>query len=149
MNTLAIIQARMGSSRLNGKVLFDLSGKTVIEHVVNRVRKSKLIDIPEVNWVYDHKDNQILIYSRGDLLFVFNFSPVHSFADYGIPMSPSKYKVVLNTDEYQFGGQNRIDNSIVYSTSPESGKTSQHYLRLYMPARTAIVLERQNLKKIR
>ena len=117
--------------------------------MITLVKKSKLIDIPEVNWVYDHKDNQILIYSRGDFLFVFNFSPVQSFADYGIPMSPSKYKVVLNTDEYQFGGQNRIDNSIIYSTSPESGKTSQHYLRLYMPARTAIVLERQNLKKIR
>jgi len=41
---LAIIQARMGSSRLAGKVLMDLAGKTVIEHVYNRVRTSKYID---------------------------------------------------------------------------------------------------------
>jgi spore coat polysaccharide biosynthesis protein SpsF (cytidylyltransferase family) len=41
---LAIIQARMGSSRLEGKVLMDLAGRAVIEHVYNRVKRSKYID---------------------------------------------------------------------------------------------------------
>ena len=41
---LAIIQARMGSTRLPGKVLMNLEDKTVIEHVVDRVCKSKLIN---------------------------------------------------------------------------------------------------------
>jgi len=41
--TTAIIQARIGSERLPSKVLLDLSGKTVLEHVVQRVRNSKLI----------------------------------------------------------------------------------------------------------
>ena len=40
----AIIQARMGSTRLPGKVMMDLCGYPVIEHVVNRLRKSKYID---------------------------------------------------------------------------------------------------------
>lgn len=40
----AIIQARMGSTRLSGKVMKDLEGKTVLEHVIDRVRQSKLID---------------------------------------------------------------------------------------------------------
>lgn len=40
----AIIQARMGSTRLSGKVMKDLEGKTVLEHVINRVRQSKMID---------------------------------------------------------------------------------------------------------
>jgi spore coat polysaccharide biosynthesis protein SpsF len=44
MKTVAIIQARMGSTRLPGKVLFDLAGKTVLEHVVCRCRKSNYID---------------------------------------------------------------------------------------------------------
>lgn len=39
-----IIQARMGSTRLTGKVMKDLEGKTVLEHVINRVRQSKMID---------------------------------------------------------------------------------------------------------
>ncbi len=41
---VAIIQARLGSQRLPGKVLLDIAGQTMLEHVVRRVRKSKLID---------------------------------------------------------------------------------------------------------
>ncbi len=38
MEPLAIIQARMGATRLPGKVLLDLCGKTVLHHVIDRVR---------------------------------------------------------------------------------------------------------------
>lgn len=44
MKYLAIIQARCGSSRLPGKVLKDLAGKTVIERMVERVKRSKKLD---------------------------------------------------------------------------------------------------------
>lgn len=37
---VAIIQARMGSTRLPGKVLADVSGKALIDHIVDRVRAS-------------------------------------------------------------------------------------------------------------
>jgi spore coat polysaccharide biosynthesis protein SpsF len=40
----AIIQARMGSSRLPGKVLMDLGGKTVLARVINRLRRATLIN---------------------------------------------------------------------------------------------------------
>jgi spore coat polysaccharide biosynthesis protein SpsF len=41
---VAIIQARMGSSRLPGKVLKPLAGRPVLEHVVTRVMAARLID---------------------------------------------------------------------------------------------------------
>ena len=41
MKALAIIQARMDSSRLPGKVLADLGGMSVLELMVHRLRKSK------------------------------------------------------------------------------------------------------------
>ncbi len=41
---LALIQARMGSSRFPGKVLEDLSGHPVLWQVVNRVRKARSLD---------------------------------------------------------------------------------------------------------
>ena len=44
MNTLAIIQARMSSTRLPGKVLKLLYGKAVLEHVLDRLNECKLID---------------------------------------------------------------------------------------------------------
>jgi spore coat polysaccharide biosynthesis protein SpsF len=44
MKIAAIIQARMGSTRLSGKVMKELKGKTVLSHVIERVRQSKLIE---------------------------------------------------------------------------------------------------------
>jgi spore coat polysaccharide biosynthesis protein SpsF len=40
----AIIQARMGSTRLPGKVMLKIKDKTVLGHVVERVKQSKLIN---------------------------------------------------------------------------------------------------------
>jgi spore coat polysaccharide biosynthesis protein SpsF len=42
--TVAIIQARMGSSRLPGKVLLDLAGRSVLERIVRRVQRCRLVD---------------------------------------------------------------------------------------------------------
>ena len=44
MRSIAIIQARMNSSRLPGKVMLDLCGKTVLSHVVGRVQACEAID---------------------------------------------------------------------------------------------------------
>src|SRR5438105_3742413 len=41
---LAIIQARINSTRLPAKVLLDLAGKPILSWVVERLRRSKLID---------------------------------------------------------------------------------------------------------
>lgn len=42
--TLAIIQARLGSTRFPRKALADLHGKPIIQHVVDRVKDTKGID---------------------------------------------------------------------------------------------------------
>jgi len=42
LKIVAIIQARMGSSRLPGKVLMDIGGETVLGRVVKRARRSRL-----------------------------------------------------------------------------------------------------------
>ncbi|MCX8130811.1 MAG: glycosyltransferase family protein [Clostridia bacterium] len=57
---LAIIQARMGSSRLPGKVLIELLGKTVLWHVVNRVKQSNLVDKVLVATSTNEKDDLIV-----------------------------------------------------------------------------------------
>jgi spore coat polysaccharide biosynthesis protein SpsF len=40
----AIIQARMGSTRLSGKVMKKIKGKTILHHVIERIQQSKLVD---------------------------------------------------------------------------------------------------------
>ena len=42
MNIVTVIQARMGSSRLPGKVLLPLSGKPLLMRMIERVRDSRL-----------------------------------------------------------------------------------------------------------
>lgn len=44
MSVIAIIQARMGSERLPRKVLLDIAGQSMLERVVRRVQRSRLID---------------------------------------------------------------------------------------------------------
>ena len=44
MKTIAIIQARMGSTRLPGKVLKEILGIPLLVHIVNRVKSAKGID---------------------------------------------------------------------------------------------------------
>ena len=44
MTTVAIIQARMGSSRLPGKVLERFAGRTALDHCVTRTRACPAID---------------------------------------------------------------------------------------------------------
>lgn len=44
MKTVAVIQARMGSSRLPGKVLMDIGGKSMLAHVVARAQQAHKVD---------------------------------------------------------------------------------------------------------
>ena len=44
MKNVAIIQARMGSSRLPGKVLRDINGMTMLDRVVRRVKRCQYVD---------------------------------------------------------------------------------------------------------
>lgn len=59
-----IIQARMGSTRLPGKVLKQLEGKPVLWHVIERVKQSKLVDDVIIATTTSKKDNQIVEFCR-------------------------------------------------------------------------------------
>ena len=55
----AIIQARMGSRRLSGKVLMTICGKSVLQHIIERLRFSKLIN-QIILAIPDTKENDVL-----------------------------------------------------------------------------------------
>lgn len=57
---IAIIQARMNSQRLPGKVLMDICGKKVIDHVYERVNKAKLVDKVYIATGIDHCNDPIV-----------------------------------------------------------------------------------------
>ena len=44
MRTVAILQARMGSTRLPGKVLLPLAGRPMVQHIIERVNRATTLD---------------------------------------------------------------------------------------------------------
>lgn len=56
----AIIQVRLGSSRLPRKVLLNLEGKTVLEHVISRVRKARTVEDVIVATTVNKEDLEIV-----------------------------------------------------------------------------------------
>lgn len=91
------------------------------------------------------RDNgkQILIFRRGDHLFVFNFNPQDSFSDYMFDAEVGKYISVLDTDDERFNGFNRIDDRQEHFTLCREGR---NLLSLYIPSRAAFVLQLQHEK---
>lgn len=83
-------------------------------------------------------EKQILIFTRGNYLFVFNFNPDGSFPDYRFEVKPGKYVSVLDTDDGRFSGFNRLNDREEHFTLYEYGK---NLLSLYIPARCAYVLQ--------
>ena len=79
MKRIAVVQARMGSSRLPGKVLADVAGRPMLAHLLNRLEKSRQLsgvvvattDEPEddeVAAVASELGAQVLRGSRDDVL---------------------------------------------------------------------------------
>jgi spore coat polysaccharide biosynthesis protein SpsF len=59
IRTVAIIQARMSSSRLPGKVLLDIAGEPMLMRVVQRVRRAAAVDSVMVATTTDSSDDPI------------------------------------------------------------------------------------------
>ena len=61
---IAIIQARMGSTRLPGKVLLDLAGKPMLVRDIERIQKAKNIDDIVIATTVKPADNKIISLCR-------------------------------------------------------------------------------------
>lgn len=112
--------------------------------MVKLIRDEKHFTIRALHKLWDSSEDQVLAFRRSDLVFVFNFNPTTSFSDYGVLAPAGKYKVVLDTDSTEFGGFSLNDDSLEHFTQhdPLYKKEGKEWLKLYIPARTAIVLKK-------
>ncbi len=117
--------------------------------MINLVKEEKLLEDLWIQSLIINNYDKVFAFRRRNLVFVFNFHPSNSYEGYGIQMEPSKFRIVLNTDSHAFGGFNRIDDRLTYYTVPEAGIGSNQYLKVYLPARTAIVFKKMPTAKIR
>lgn len=109
------------------------------------IKSVKDFQATPVQEIWHNDGDQVLAYGRKDLIFVFNFNPKQSFVDYGFLVSPGAYEVILNTDNVAFGGNGLADDSVVHFTiaDPLYKKEKKEWLKLYIPARTAVVLRKK------
>ena len=110
--------------------------------MIKVVKSEKRFNLTPVEEVWHNDGDQVLAFKRGKLLFVFNFSPTQSFADYGLLVEAGEYEVLLNTDAKDFGGNGLADDNVKHFTNydPLYEKVGKGWLKLYIPARSAIVL---------
>lgn len=102
-------------------------------------------NLTPVQEIWHNDGDQILAFERGNLVFVFNFSPTRSYSDYGFLVKAGEYEVVLNTDAKEFGGNGLADDSVKHFTNfdPLYEKDGKGWMKLYIPARSAVVLRKK------
>ena len=88
--------------------------------------------------LHSDEGSKVLAWLRGGLVIAMNFHPSSSFTDYRIPAAPGTYRTVLDTDRSEYGGFSRQAADISHHSMPD--KIQRHFLSLYLPSRTALVL---------
>jgi 1,4-alpha-glucan branching enzyme len=78
-----------------------------------------------------HESDKIIIFERAGVVFCFNFHPTQSFPGYFIGVDvPGKYKIILDTDDKQFGGFGLLDHNTEFLTYPENFNNRQCRLQV-------------------
>ncbi|GMI78569.1 hypothetical protein HRI_001526200 [Hibiscus trionum] len=92
--------------------------------------------------------NKVIVFERGDLVFVFNFHPENTYDGYKVGCDlPGKYRVALGSDAWEFGGHGRVAHDVDHFTSPEGipGVPETNFnnrpnsFKVLSPARTCVV----------
>jgi 1,4-alpha-glucan branching enzyme len=93
-------------------------------------------------WVsLKNESDKVIVFERGGLLFVFNFHPTNSFADYRVGVDVAgEYKIVLSSDDKQYGGFENVDVNAKFVTTPLEWNGRKNWVHVYVPSRTSIVL---------
>jgi len=111
--------------------------------MIHLFREAKLLMNPSIPSYVQNVPDQVLIFGRGDFIFVFNFSPFRSYTDYQAMVPAGRYGMVLNTDSGEFGGFNRLDEKITFIADTGSGSGSYGKIMLYLPTLTGFVLKKK------
>uniref|UniRef100_A0A453C1Z0 Alpha-amylase/branching enzyme C-terminal all beta domain-containing protein n=4 Tax=Triticinae TaxID=1648030 RepID=A0A453C1Z0_AEGTS len=92
-----------------------------------------------------HEEDKVIVFEKGDLVFVFNFHWSSSYFDYRVGcLKPGKYKVVLDSDAGLFGGFGRIHHTAEHFTSDCQHDNRPHSFSVYTPSRTCVVYAPMN-----
>jgi 1,4-alpha-glucan branching enzyme len=102
--------------------------------------ESRILDQPLIELLWEHDLQKVLVFRRADLVLAFNFHPTESYSDYAIQAPAGNYRLILDSDSPRYGGHGRLAGDQTFFTqSTDEGPR----LQLYLPTRTAIVLQKK------
>ena len=102
--------------------------------MVHYVKRERTLS-GELRQLYVDEERKVLIFSRGNSIFAFNFNPTASFEDFRFQAPEGAYAMAFNSDEPRFGGFSRLGPD-------ERHATCDGCLSLYLPSRVALVLKK-------
>ncbi len=107
--------------------------------MIRIIKENRILETPETKQINMDAPNKVIVFEKNKLIFVFNFSTGNSIFGYKfwVPEAGS-YRIILNSDRPEFGGFERVDDTIDYPTDKDQN------LGVYLTNRTALVLKRQH-----
>lgn len=100
-------------------------------------KKNKLLQRQDLKLLTIHEQDQVIAFKRDNLILVFNFNPHQSFTDYPIPAPAGTFKMVLDSDQPEYGGHGRLHPGQTHHSLPS---VHGHCLSLYLPTRTGLAI---------
>ncbi len=101
------------------------------------ITENKILAAENAKAINSDVVNKVIIFEKNNLVFIFNFSTHKSIFGYKFN-APEKgrYRIILNSDKKEFGGFNRIDDTITYPTDEHQN------VSIYLTNRTALVMKK-------
>lgn len=129
---------RQWSLRDNPKLKYEWLGQ-FDEDMVHLAKESNLFDQRMGNLRLIDSTRQVIVFYRSGLLFALNFSPCNSYTDVEISLPDiADYEVAMCSDDAKYGGNDLVAHMKYPAQVDKEGNST---IKLYLPARTAVVLK--------
>ena len=111
--------------------------------MLNLMKTYNVLSASDLQNLWTDEKQKLLAFKKGGLIFLFNFNHSDSFSEYELPTEEmGEFKIVFNSDEKIFGGQNRIARDYIYHTETLKHKENKTGIIIYSPSRTVLVLKK-------
>lgn len=110
--------------------------------MIDLARRENLLHCGSPQLLLEHDQKKLLIFSRGGWVVAFNFHPHDSYKDLTFDAPAGEYRQILDSDASEFGGHGRLASDQHHFSSPAQTPPQGDYLSIYLPSRTAVVLQR-------
>ena len=112
--------------------------------MITLARKQRLFN-KDPHYLTINDGDKVMSFERNGIIFAMNFDPSRSYEKYFVPTHvPGDYRVVLSTDDPEFGGHGRISSKQIYTAYQQADGRVGFYI--YLPSRSAVVLKKKQVR---